>query len=106
MAPRLWGTALPNPNAPRMPDLEPDQFWFILRVAGYEHALLAWVDSLGPGTVEEPNPDFDLMLWAAVTAKIEKAKFFERDHWMVEDARQALGISAVELDTLWLFGIP
>ncbi|WEK05787.1 MAG: hypothetical protein P0Y65_05890 [Candidatus Devosia phytovorans] len=92
-------------DLPRLPHLEPDQFWFILRASGQEQQLLTWVANLNdPGAEEEPNPGYDPMEWAQVSAKLQFAKFFERDHPMVEGARQALGLSPEELDALWQYG--
>ena len=81
---------------PRLPNLEPDQFWFVVRASGYEPELLAWVEAMK----DEPSP----ASWAAASAKLQFAKFFERDHPFVEDARQAMGMSVQELDALWLYG--
>lgn len=80
--------------APRLPNLEPDQFWFVVRVSGYEPDLKAWVASL---------QDTDPLSWAAASAKLEFAKFFERDHPFVEAAREAIGITSQELDALWSY---
>lgn len=74
------------------PTLEPDQFWFIVRKAGYEYDLKGWLENL-----KTQDPD----LWAFASAKLEFAKHFERDHPLVEIFRQELGITEVELDLLW-----
>lgn len=95
MAPKLWGTALPDENAPRLPNLEPDQFWFILRAAGYEQPLLDWIEDM------KLTAPVD---WAQVSAKLQFAKFFERDHPLIEIARTSLGVSSEELDALWVYG--
>jgi hypothetical protein len=90
---------------PRLQHLEPDQFWFILRASGQEQPLLDWLANLNdPGSEEAPNPHFNPVEWAQVSAKLQFAKFFERDHPMVEGARQALGLSRDELDALWRYG--
>lgn len=87
-----------------LPNLEPDQFWFVVRVSGYEPDLLAWVDNMNdPGTEAEPNAAYDPVGWAAASAKLSHAKWFERDHPFIEDARVALGMSVEELDALWRF---
>lgn len=78
----------------QFPNLEPDQFWFVVRASGYEPDLLAWVASL---------QDTDPVAWAAASAKLEFAKFFERDHPFVEAAREAIGMTIQELDTLWQY---
>ena len=88
----------PPPPDP-FPDLEPDQFWFGLRVSGHEDDLRAWVDSLN----DPESPEYDPVAWAAASAKLEFAKYFERDHPLVEAARQAIGMSEVELDALWQY---
>ena len=80
----------------QFPNLEPDQIWFDVRASGYEPELLAWVAAMK----EEPRPAH----WAAASAKLEFAKFFERDHPFVEEARQAMGMAEAELDALWAFG--
>jgi len=83
-----------------VPDLMPDQFWFILRAAGYEDAVRAWVAALN----DPDEESYDPLLWAAVSAKLEFATFFERDHPLVEAAREALGIDPAVLDDLWRYG--
>ena len=86
------------------PNLEPDQFWFVVRASGHEQDLRDWVTSLNdPGTSEAPNPNYDPMAWAWASAKLDKAKYFERDHPLVEAAREALGMTSEELDDLWLY---
>ena len=86
------------------PNLSPDQFWFGLRAAGYEADVRAWVAHLNdPGTEEEPNPDYDPVSWAAASAKLEFASFFERDHPLVEAFRQAVEMPEHELDDLWKY---
>lgn len=94
MAPRAWGTALPLTVA-EFPNLEPDQFWFAVRLSGHEQDLLDWVASLK----DSPDP----LLWAAASSKLEYAKFFERDHPFVEAAREAIGMTEQELDALWSY---
>lgn len=49
------------------------------------------------------SPDYDPVAWAAASAKLDYATFFERDHPLVEAARQHLGMSEMELDALWKF---
>lgn len=83
-----------NPTYSKFPNLEPDQFWFVVRVSGYEPDLKAWVASL---------QDTDTLSWAAASAKLEFAKFFERDHPFVEAAREAIGMTPEELDALWSY---
>lgn len=73
------------------PNLEPDQFWFIVRVSGHEQDLRDWLETLDPVTR------------AAASSKLEFAKYFERDHPFIEDARMALGITSEELDALWRY---
>lgn len=93
------------PNIEDIPEtffrnLEPDQFWFILRVSGYEEALKTWIANLNDPDNENYNP----VEWAQVSSKLEFAKFFERENPLIEYAREALGISEDELDALWLYG--
>lgn len=75
------------------PNLEPDQFWGVLRATGHEQPLRDWINSL-----EDPVQQ------AFVSAKLEFAKHFERDHPLIEEARLALGIPEEELDALWKYG--
>lgn len=91
--------ALPLYPAPRLPNLEPDQFWFVVRASGYEPDLLAWVASMN----DADSPNYDPVDWAAASSKLQFAKFFERDHPFVEAARVAIGMSEAELDALWQF---
>lgn len=90
--------------APRLPNLEPDQFWMALRFFGYDQALRNWIDGLRPTDPESPTYIEDHAFWSAVSSKVEFAKYFERDHAYVEAAREALGISAAQLDDMWLYG--
>lgn len=90
-----------HPLGGRLPNLEPDQFWFGLRVAGYEDDVRAWVASLN----DPESPFFNPVEWASASAKLEFAKFFERDHPLVLAAQQAIGISEAELDALWLYAL-
>lgn len=75
------------------PHLEPDQFWGVLRATGYEQPLRDWI-----ATIEDP------VQRAFVSAKLEFAKHFERDHPLIDEARAALALSEAELDDLWKFG--
>ncbi len=74
------------------PNLEPDQFWGVLRATGYEQPLLDWIAG-----IEDP------VQRAFVSAKLEFAKYFERDHPLIEEARLALGLTETELDDLWRY---
>lgn len=78
----------------QFPNLEPDQFWFGLRAAGYEDDVRAWVAGLR---------DTDPTTWAWASAKLEFATYFERDHPLVESFRAAIGMPETELDALWSF---
>jgi hypothetical protein len=77
------------------PNLEPDQFWFVVRVSGHAEDLTNWLAALR---------DTDPVAWAAASSKLEFAKFFERDHPFVEAAREALDIPTEQLDALWQYG--
>lgn len=81
------------------PNLEPDQFWFGLRAAGYEADVRGFVNSLN----DPESPNYSPVDWASASAKLEFAKYFERDHPLVLAAQQAIGISEGELDALWQF---
>jgi hypothetical protein len=83
----------------QLPNLEPDRFWFGLRAAGYEDDVRAWVASLNDPQSAHYNP----VDWASASAKLEFARYFERDHPLVLAAQQAIGISEAELDALWQF---
>lgn len=89
----------PPDALPRLPHLYPDQFWFGLRIAGYEEDVRSWLASLN----DPESPSFNPVEWASASAKLEFATFFERDHPLVEAAREHLGISEAELDALWRF---
>ncbi|WP_323014533.1 hypothetical protein [Devosia sp.] len=84
---------------PRLPNLYPDQFWFVVRASGFEADLRAWVAAMN----DPESPEYDPVGWAAASAKLEYAGYFERDHALVEAARIALGMSATELDDLWRY---
>lgn len=89
----------------QFPNLEPDQFWAAVKFFGFEATLLAWVDSLKPTDLESPTYEPDLAFWSMVSAKLERAKFFERDHPMIEGARQALGLTEQQLDNMWMWAL-
>lgn len=81
------------------PNLEPDQFWFVVRLTGHEQELRDWVVSLN----DPLSPNYDPVAWAWASAKLDKAKYFERDHPLVEGARQAIGMTVLQLDDLWKY---
>lgn len=91
--------ALAAARKAEFPDLEPDQFWFVVRASGHEQGLRDWVASLN----DLESPTYNPVDWAQISAKLEFAKFFERDHPLVEAAREALGMTAGELDALWKY---
>lgn len=82
-----------------LPNLHPDQFWFGLRAAGYEDDVRAWVGSFN----DPESPNYDPVVWAAASAKLDFATFFERDHPLVEAFREAVDMPEAELDALWKF---
>lgn len=84
----------------QFPNLEPDQFWFVVRASGFEQTLTDWVAAMN----DPQSPTYAPVSWAAASAKLQFAKFFERDHPFVEEARQAIGMTEAELDALWAFG--
>lgn len=84
----------------QFPNLEPDAFWFVVRASGYEPALLAWVAAMN----DPDSPTYDPVAWAEASAKLQFAKYFERDHPFIEAARTAIGMTVDELDALWAFG--
>ena len=81
----------------QFPNLEPDRFWFAVRLGGYEQPLRDWVTSLN----DPESPVYDPLAWAVASAKLDFAKHFERDHPLVAAAADALGITELELDQLW-----
>lgn len=90
------------------PNLEPDRFWFGLRVSGYEDNVRDWVARLNEPEIEVggelvANPGYDPVAWASASAKLEFATFFERDHPLILAAQQAIGLTDAELDALWQF---
>jgi hypothetical protein len=72
-----------------LPDLQPYQFRAMLKLSGREADLLSFIAGL-----EEPAR-------SVASAKLEYTLVFRRDHDLVEQARQALGMSSDELDDLW-----
>lgn len=84
----------------QFPNLEPDAFWFVMRASGYEPALLAWVDAMN----DVESPTYNPVAWAEASAKLQFARWFERDHPFIEAARVAIGMTVEELDALWAFG--
>lgn len=83
----------------QFPHLEPDRFWFGLRASGYEQDVRDFVASLN----DPESPNYSPIDWASASAKLEFAKYFERDHPLVLAAQHAIGMSEAELDTLWQF---
>ncbi|MHA6731649.1 hypothetical protein [Devosia sp. A369] len=61
--------------------------------------MSAWVAGLN----DRESPDYDPVVWAAASAKLDFAKYFERDHPLVDAAREAIGMSEIELDDLWRY---
>lgn len=71
----------------------------MVRASGNDQPLLDWVAALN----DPESPDYSPVAWAAASAKLEYATFFERDHPLVEAARSHLGLSAEQLDDLWMY---
>lgn len=98
MAPKVWGNALPV-DEDFIPTLQPDQFWFALRMSGYESDLLNWI-----ATFNDPeHENYNVLSWAFISSRLEKATFFERDNDLIKEAQLALGISDTELDAIWSY---
>lgn len=76
--------------APPLPDLAPYQFRAMLTLSGKEAALTAYLDAL-PAQAR-----------VVAKAKLDFSLSFHRDNDLVEAARQALGLTPAQLDTLWL----
>ncbi|MBI4045777.1 MAG: hypothetical protein HY371_03075 [Devosia nanyangense] len=87
------------------PNLEPDRFWAAVKFFGFEAELLDWVAAIKPTDPQSPTYVQDLAFWSEAAAKLEKAKFFERDHPMIEGARQALGLTEQQLDSMWMWAL-
>lgn len=75
--------------APPLAALEPYQFRAMLKLSGKEQQLMAVLDAL-----TEPAKTVAL-------AKLEYSLKFHRDNDLVEQARQAMGLTAEALDKLW-----
>lgn len=73
----------------RLPDLQPYQFRAMLALSGHEADLTAWV----AGLPDEAR--------AIAQAKLDYSLSFRRDNDLVEQARQALGLTNEQLDALW-----
>lgn len=84
--------AAPDTN-PYIP-LKPYQFWGAVRALGYEQDLQDWVAAIA-----------DPVEKGIASAMLEYSLEFRRDHPLMETARQVLGMSEVELDTLWIWGL-
>ncbi|KFL25001.1 hypothetical protein JP74_21805 [Devosia sp. 17-2-E-8] len=89
----------------QFPNLEPDRFWAAVKFFGFEADLLTWVAAIKPTDPESPTYVLDLAFWSEAAAKLERAKYFERDHPMIEGARQALGITEQQLDNMWMWAL-
>lgn len=79
----------PANRPPTLPELEPYQFRAMLKLSGKEQQLMAVLDALS-----EPAKTVAL-------AKLEYSLKFHRDNDLVEQARQAMGLTADALDKLW-----
>ena len=75
---------------PPAPALLPYQFRAMLKLSGKEQQLMAVLDAL-----TEPTKTVAL-------AKLEYSLTFRRDNDLVEQARQAMGLTTDALDKLWL----
>ncbi len=76
-------------RAPALPELKPYQFRAMLKLSGKEQQLMAVLDAL-----TEPAKTVAL-------AKLEYSLQFHRDNDLVEQARQAMGLTTDALDKLW-----
>lgn len=72
-----------------LPALEPYQFRAMLKLSGKDQQLAAVLDGL-------PEPAKTVAL-----AKLEYSLKFHRDNDLVEQARQAMGLTTEALDKLW-----
>lgn len=70
-------------------NLEPYQFWAMMKISGHEQDVHDLVASL-------PQPDR-----AIGEAILQYSKHYERNHALVEQIRQGLGMTNEELDILW-----
>lgn len=77
-------------KASARPELAPYQFRAMLKLSGKEQQLMAVLNGL-------PEPAKTVAL-----AKLEYSLQFRRDNDLVEQARQAMGLTTEALDKLWL----
>ena len=77
-------------QAKPLPDLLPYQFWAMVEISGKRNALDTFANSL-PGNQK-----------IIAQAKLQHTLLFRRDNPLVEAARKGIGLTAEELDALWL----
>ena len=82
---------VPPPVNPFTP-LQPYQFWTAVRATNHEADLLTWVANL-------QNP----LEKASASSMLEFSLEYRREHPFIGIAGQVLGMTAEELDTLWLW---
>lgn len=73
----------------KLPDLAPYQFRAMLKLSGKQDALYSFIEAL-------PEPQKTI-----AQSKLEYSLTFKRDNDLVAAAKQALGLTDAELDTLW-----
>ena len=72
--------------------LQPYQFWTAVRATNHEADLLTWVANLQ-----------DPLEKASASSMLEFSLEYRREHPFIGIAGQVLGMTAEELDTLWLW---
>ena len=91
------GNAIPAytpPNVTPFGPLKPYQFWGAVRATGHEQDLADWVAAIA-----------DPVQRGIASAMLEFSLEFRRDHPLIEAARVHLGMTEIELDDLWLWGL-
>lgn len=87
-----WGYAVEATQKPFLPDLWPADFKAILTISGYEQPLLDWIDTID-----------DVVQREFARSKLLNSAMYSRYDPMMLAGQQALGISDVELNALWMW---
>jgi len=81
----------PEPVNMLLVPLKPYQFWGVTRAYGFEQPIKDFVDAI-PDSVQR----------GIASAMLEFSLEFRRDHPLIEQARQAIGMTDEQLDQLWI----
>ncbi|GHA15049.1 hypothetical protein GCM10007989_07250 [Devosia pacifica] len=90
---------VPEPTHNLTP-LQPWQFWAMMRLTGQEQTVRDYIASLN----DEESENYDPQSWAVASAIIDHSLEYRRDHPLVEDLRQLVGMTESQLDDLWNAG--